>query len=142
MSLDLAQRLLVLAGATLAALVVALAVVAARDDEPARVEAASVPAPGGGWYTALAGPYALRRGERRTDCGYRVRRGGLLGVAHPVLPCGVKLTLRIGHRLVLTQVVDRDPGARNREFGVTRPLARRLGLDDVERIRWRFAAPQ
>ena len=141
MSSDLAQRLLVLAAATLVALVAALAVLELREDEPGQAEPASIPAPGGGWYSALAGPYSLRRGERRTDCGYRVRRGGLLGVAHPVLPCGAKVTLRVGGRLVLTQVVDRDPTARNREFGITRALARRLGLKTVERIRWRFAAP-
>jgi hypothetical protein len=141
MSSDLAQRLLLLAAATLVGLVAALAVLEIRDREHQAAEPASVPAPGGGWYSALAGPYSVRPRKRRTDCGYLVTRHPLLGVAHPVLPCGAKLTLRIGRRLVLTQVVDRDPGARNREFGITRPLARRLGLSTVERIRWRFAAP-
>jgi hypothetical protein len=134
---DLAQRLLVLAGATLVALVAALAVLEVRDDTEGAAEPESVPAPGGGWYTALAGRYTLARGERRTECGYRRR---VAGVSHPVLPCGAKLTLRVRGRVVLTQVVDRDPGARNREFGITRPLARRLGVGPVERIRWRFAA--
>jgi hypothetical protein len=137
-SADFAQRLLVLAAATLVALVAALAVLELREDEEGVAAPKSVPAPGGGWYTALAGPYRPTRGERRTECGYRRR---VAGVSHPVLPCGVKLTLRFRGRIVLTQVVDRDPGARNREFGVTRPLARRLGMGGIERIRWRFAAP-
>jgi hypothetical protein len=135
---DLAQRLLVLAGAGLVALVAALAVLELRDAREDVDEPDSVAAPGGGWYTALAGRYAPSRRERRTECGYRRR---VAGVSHPVLPCGVKLTLRVRGRVVLTQVVDRDPGARNREFGITRALARRIGFGaTVERIRWRFAA--
>jgi hypothetical protein len=138
MSTDLGQRLLVLAGATLLALVAALAVLELRDDsEDAPALPGSAAAPGGGWYTAFAGPYTPTRGERRTECGYRRR---VAGVSHPVLPCRTQVVLRVRGRLVLTQVVDRDPGARNREFGFTPRLARRLGIGTIARIRWRFAA--
>ena len=138
--MDLVQRLLVLAAATLVAFVAALAVVEVRDRTSPHAAVRSVPAPGGGWYSALAGPYSLPRNERRTACGYPTRARTLQGVSHPVLPCGAKLALRIGHRVVLTQVVDRA-SARNREFGITHALARRLGLRTVERVRWRFASP-
>ena len=140
MSNDLTQRLLVLAAATLVGLVAALAVLELRDDEAGGAVPATAEAPGGGWYTALVGPYRFADGEERTDCGYRVGPR-TFGVAHPVLPCGAKLTFRVGRQHVLTQVVDRDPGARNREFGFTEPLARRVGLREVRRLRWRFAAP-
>jgi hypothetical protein len=137
---DLAQRLLALAAATLLALVAALAVRELRNDDADAAEPATAPAPGGGWYSSLAGPYDFPSGETRTECGYRIG-DRTQGVAHAVLPCGAKLVFQLGGRLVLTQVVDRDPGARNREFGFTRPLARRVGLRDVGRVRWRFAAP-
>ncbi|MBD0329075.1 MAG: hypothetical protein ICV64_03115 [Thermoleophilia bacterium] len=140
MSPDLAQRLLALAAAMLVALVVALAVQELREDGADAAEPATAPAPGGGWYSSLAGPYAFPSGESRTECGYGIT-ARTQGVAHAVLPCGAKLVFRLGGRLVLTQVVDRDPGAQNREFGFTRPLARRVGLRDVARVRWRFAAP-
>jgi hypothetical protein len=136
-SSEIGQRLLVLAGATLLALVVALAVLELREDSDGPGAPDSVAAPGVGWYTAFAGPYAPTRGERVTECGYRRR---VAGVSHPVLPCRTQVVLRLGGKLVVTQVVDRDPGARNREFGITRPLARRLGLRRVTEIRWRFAA--
>ena len=140
MSPDLAQRLLVLAAATLVGLVGALAVLELREDEADGAVPATAPAPGGGWYTALVGRYRFEEGAERTDCGYRVGPR-TYGVAHPVLPCGARVTFRVGGRHVLTQVVDRDPGARNREFGFTEPLARRLGLREPRRLQWRFAAP-
>lgn len=140
MSPELAQRLLVLAAATLVAVVAVLAVQEVREEEADGAEIATAPAPGGGWYGSLVGPYAFARDEERTECGYRVT-GRTEGVAHPVLPCGARLVFRLGGRLVLTQVVDRDPGARDREFGFTQALARRVALREVRRVSWRFAAP-
>jgi rare lipoprotein A len=34
---------------------------------------------------------------------------GTLGVAHKTLPCGTRVTLRKGHRIVRVRVVDRGP---------------------------------
>ena len=68
MSAALAQRVLLLAGATLVAAVAALAIAhqlstaASSENLPA-----SVPAPGGGWYRALAGPEAPRAYGRTTS---------------------------------------------------------------------------
>jgi hypothetical protein len=42
---------------------------------------------------------------------------------------------------VLTEVVDRGTGVPGREFDVTAPLARRLGLRGTQPVQWRFAAP-
>lgn len=97
-----------------------------------------VPVPGGGWYEALAAPYPTDSRRRRTACGQQIGPG-TLGVAHPVLPCGVKLFISYGDAVVLTQVVDRGPAVPGRDFDVTRPLAARLGLEGTQEIRWRYA---
>jgi rare lipoprotein A (peptidoglycan hydrolase) len=137
----IAQRQLVLAGIALLAIVTALAVAAAVRDSSAGTqdELASVPAAGGGWYRALAAPYRLNPREKRTACGQRATPK-TLGVAHPVLPCGAKVVLRFEDVQVLTQVIDRGTGVPGREFDLTAALARRMGLDGVQPIRWRFAA--
>jgi rare lipoprotein A (peptidoglycan hydrolase) len=62
-----------------------------------------------------------------------------MGVANPVLPCGVKIYLQYNGTQVLTQVIDRGPDVPGREFDVTRALAKRLGLVGTRTIRWRFA---
>ena len=97
-----------------------------------------MPVPGSGWYRALAAPYPAATSRERTSCGQRLWPK-TLGVAHPVLPCGVKLYISYGDKLVLTQVVDRGPGAPGRDFDVTRALAARLGLVGTQQIRWRYA---
>ena len=97
-----------------------------------------VPVPGGGWYDALAAPYPASSRRERTTCGQPIGPR-TLGVAHPVLPCGVKLFISYGDTVVLTQVVDRGPAVPGRDFDITRPLARRLGLEGTKQIRWRYA---
>jgi hypothetical protein len=134
-----AQRLIVLAGAGLLAVVAALAVQGFGEDTVVEPRERSVPAPGGGWYQAVAAPYRLKARDKRTDCGYRAGPK-TLGVAHPVLPCGAKLFIRYHDVEVLTQVIDRGTGAPGREFDITAPLARELGVQGVQPIRWRFAA--
>src|SRR5262249_7823593 len=86
------------------------------------------------WNTALAAPYTP---ARQTACGQRVRRG-TLGVAHPVLPCGVMIYLEFDGKRVLTQVIDKAPAVPGREFDLTRALANRIGLHGVEQVRWAF----
>ena len=141
MTPGVAQRLLVLAGAALLALVVALAVASIAGGSDDGDEPGSVPAPGGRWYSALAGRYSFKAGTRRTACGHPAS-AELEGVAHPVLPCGAKLVLRYREVEAITQVVDRGPVGRGREFGVTRSLAVKIGLGAVDRVRWRFAAEE
>jgi Lytic transglycolase len=137
---SVAQRQIVLAGAALVAIVLALLVASLGDDSSSASNDGpeAVPAPGGGWYTALAAPYRVNREAPTTACGHRADET-TQGVAHPVLPCGTKLYLGYGEQEVLTEVVDRGSGAPGRVFDVTAPLARRLGLDGVRTVRWRFA---
>jgi rare lipoprotein A (peptidoglycan hydrolase) len=136
-----ALRALVLAGVALVSVSLALGISSLRDrDEPETPATADSAAPAGDWYRAIAAPYALDSGTRSTACGHSTKRP-LLGVAHPVLPCGAKLTVFYGGQQVLTQVVDRGTGSAGRDLELTVPLARRLGLTGVKRVLWRFAAP-
>ena len=99
----------------------------------------SLPQPVGSWYSALAAPYAASGSRKKDACGVVVGPH-TLGVAHPVLPCGAKIYVSYQGRQVLTQVIDRGRGASGALFDVTRPLAKLLGLDGTQTIRWRFAS--
>jgi rare lipoprotein A len=56
---------------------------------------------------------------------------GTLGVAHKTLPCGTRVTLRHGHRVVRVPVVDRGPYVGGREFDLTAATRARLGFGGV-----------
>ena len=101
--------------------------------------AATLPKPGGDWYRALAAGAPLVTKPRPSVCGH-VIGPKTIGVAHPVLPCNVKLYIAYGDKTVLTEVVDRGPYVSGREFGLTHALAEALGLHGTQPIRWRFAA--
>lgn len=134
----LAQRQLALAGVALLALVAAIVLVDRARDEP---DASAAPPPvAAEWKRALAGPYTLPAGTKLTACGQRASES-ILGVAHPVLPCGAKVVIRFDDQDVLTQVVDRGAGLPGREFDLTPALAKRIGLTGVQAIDWRFASP-
>jgi rare lipoprotein A len=75
---------------------------------------------------------------RRTACG-SVIRPETEGVAHPTLPCGVRIFITYRGTTVLTQVIDRGPYVPGRQFDVTDALARRLGLRNVQTIHWSYA---
>jgi rare lipoprotein A (peptidoglycan hydrolase) len=136
----LARRGLALAAVALLGGVLAFAAGSWGSDGGGTTEPAArpVPVPGSDWYRALAAPYPAGTGRERTSCGQRLGPK-TLGVAHPVLPCGVKLYISYDDKLVLTQVVDRGPGAPGRDFDLTRALAARLGLVGTQQIRWRYA---
>jgi hypothetical protein len=141
LSIPFAQRAILLAGVSLLAAVAALAVstnVELGSDTGNLPEA--VPAPGGGWYEALAGLESPRAYTRPNPCGPNLERD-TLGVSHPVLICGAKVYIGHGDTEVLTQVVARGPGTAAFQFGLTDALARELGIRQRTTIRWRFAAP-
>jgi rare lipoprotein A len=50
------------------------------------------------------------------------------GVAHKSLPCGTRVTLRKGDRIVRAHVVDRGPFVAGREFDLTPAVKRALGF--------------
>ena len=63
--------------------------------------------------------------------GNRLGCGGTLtarrlGVAHKSLPCGAKVTLRHGGRVVRVPVIDRGPYVGGREFDLTAATAQKL----------------
>jgi rare lipoprotein A len=129
----LAQREIALAGVALLAAVVSLALVAGRSSSDS-----TIPKPAGAWYSALAGVRVPGGFGTRTACG-QVLRPVTAGVSHPVLPCGAKIFLSFDGKNVLTQVIDRGPYVPGREFDLTEPLAAKLGVRGVQRLRWAYA---
>ena len=133
------QRVLALAGATLLAAVIALAV--AEQNQPSARASGPQPAVGQGvgWYTALAGVsrQAPPKG-RRSSCGWLIQPG-TLGVVQPVLPCGAKIFVEHDGKRVYTEVVDHGPVPAQESFDVTPALAARLGLAGVREVQWAFA---
>ena len=66
----------------------------------------------------------------KLSCGGRLTPG-TLGVAHKTLPCGTRVTLRRGNRVVRVPVVDRGPYVGGREFDLTAATRARLGFGGV-----------
>ena len=137
MSPALAQRLAGLAAAALLGLIVALAIAERQSQaEPKRSGPQPAVLSASEWYRALAGVRSKLRA--RSACGWLLR-SGTLGVGHPVLPCGAKLFIAYGGKRVLTRVIDRGPYSGGREFELTPALAKVVGLEGVQQIRWTFA---
>jgi len=136
---SLAQRAVWLAGITLVAGLIALAI-DRRDAGSNRNLPSDIVVPGtkNGYYTAKAAPYGPTAGHRRTACG-KPFLATTEGIAHPVLPCGVRVYIRFQGREVLTQVVDRGPNVPGRDLDITKALANRLDLHGTQTIQWRFA---
>jgi rare lipoprotein A (peptidoglycan hydrolase) len=130
---SLGLRAAVLAGITLLGVAVALAVSHRHHANSA------LPPPAGQWYAALAAPYTPSTTRRKGACGV-VIGPRTAGVAHPVLPCGAKIYVEFDGKQVLTQVVDRGHTAPGRTFDVTQALAKLIGLQGTQTIRWRFAS--
>jgi rare lipoprotein A (peptidoglycan hydrolase) len=97
-----------------------------------------LPEAAGNWYTALAAPYSPSKGSTKSACGVAIG-DTTMGVAHPVLPCGVKLFVEFKGKQVLTQVIDRGHTVPGREFDLTQALAKLLRVQGTQTIQWRFA---
>ena len=128
----LAVREIALAGLALLAAAVALAVTAQTRDKTT-----TSPRPEGS-FVALAGSMGPAAFGRQTACG-GVIHPDTEGVAHPTLPCGVRIFITYHGKTMLTQVIDRGPYVPGRQFDVTDALARRLGLRNVQTIHWSYA---
>ena len=122
-----------LALATLAALAVVAAVVYMV--WPRHHGSASA---GGPWFTALAAPSAPSSGTRTSACGVKIGPA-TVGVAHPRLPCGVRIVVEFHGTDVTTRVIDRGAVVPGHDFDLTQALARELGLQGTQTIHWRFA---
>ena len=105
MSLSVLQRTIALAAVALVAVVAALALARAGNEEERSGDAQQVTVAETGWYTALAGSRGAARDAERTTCR-RILTGRSLGVSHPVLPCGAKIFISYGGTEVLTEVID------------------------------------
>lgn len=140
MRLDVLQRTILLAAIGLVAAVGALALTSSRSEgRVGSAGARAVPAPGGGWYKALAGSRGVPDDAERTTCR-RIVTGRSLGVTHPVLPCGAMIYIEYGGIELLTEVIDTKLKQPGRQFELTELLAQRLGLEGTQELRWRFAA--
>jgi rare lipoprotein A (peptidoglycan hydrolase) len=126
-------RAAILAGIALLGVAIALAV--SHHDKKKE----TLPTPAGQWYSALAAPYTPTSERHKGACGV-VIGPRTAGVAHPVLPCGTKIYIEFDGREVLTQVIDRGHTAPGRTFDVTQALAKLLGLEGSQTIRWRFSS--
>jgi rare lipoprotein A (peptidoglycan hydrolase) len=135
MSPATAKRTVALAGVALIAAILALAF---GSPDLGGSSDRTLPQPARTWYRALAAPYAATASRDRTACGQRLEPG-TLGVAHPVLPCGVKVYIAFEGTRVLTEVIDHGPFVPGRQFDVTKALADRIGLHGTQPIRWTFA---
>jgi hypothetical protein len=129
--------LLVLAAAALVAGLIALAVQESRGAEAAPTGNEGAIAPGG-WYEALAATRGPVGDAERTTCGL-VLTSKSHGVTHAVLPCGAQILVRYGDQTLLTEVIDTKLKRPANQFELTEGIARRLGLDGIQRIEWRFA---
>jgi hypothetical protein len=137
-----AQRVLLLGAVTLLGVLVALGVAERREGAGSSSNLPqAVPAPGGGWYQALAGLESPRAYGRTTACGATLERDQL-AVSHPVLLCGTKIYVGHGDTEILTQVVARGPQSAAVQFGLTDALANELDVRGRTTIRWRFARPE
>jgi rare lipoprotein A len=75
--------------------------------------------------TAYASWYGPGLYGNRLGCGGTLT-SSRLGVAHKSLPCGTKVTLRHGSRVVRVPVIDRGPYVAGREYDLTAATAQRL----------------
>ncbi len=66
----------------------------------------------------------------KLSCGGRLSPG-TLGVAHKTLPCGTRVTLRRGDRVIRVRVVDRGPYVGGREFDLTSATRAKLHFGGV-----------
>jgi Lytic transglycolase len=130
----LVQRQAVLAAAALLATLAVLAL--SRENDGGAVLQPTVPAVR--WESAVVGVLPDRAYERPTSCGSSLDPG-TIGVAHPVLPCGVDLVVRVGGKQVRAEVVDHRPVRRGLVFDLTQALAHQLGVTGRPTIQLRFA---
>jgi hypothetical protein len=130
----LVQRQAALAAAALLATLGVLAL------ENRNKEAAPLPPVGVGirWERAVVGVLPPGAYAHETACGIKLS-SGTLGVAHPLLPCGVDLVVASEEREVRTEVVERGPVRGGHDFELTQALAEDLGVTGTQAIRWRFA---
>jgi hypothetical protein len=90
------------------------------------------------WEPAVVGVLGAEAYAQKTSCGVALDSGSV-GLAHPVLPCGVDIVVAYGDKRIRTEVVARGRVPAGRDFELTKALADELGVHGTQTIRWRFA---
>lgn len=129
------QRQAALAGA---ALLAALLVVILDQSSGETTTAPPPPVAQPQWESATVGIFGRARLGDTTACGTALTEE-TLGVAHPVLPCGVDLVVAYRGHEVRTEVIERGNVGPEGQFDLSPALADELGIDAPTTIRWRFA---
>ena len=130
------QRQAALAGAAL--LAVLLLVILDRSSNDSSEAAVPPVAQAARWESATVGIFGRSRVGDTTACGTALT-SETLGVAHPVLPCGVDLMVAYRGREVRTEVIERGNVGPEIQFDLSPALAEELGIEKPTTIRWRFA---
>ena len=131
------QRQAALAGAALLAVLIVVVLDRSSGEE---TSAATPPPPvsQAEWENATAGVFGRSRLGETTTCG-TLLTPGVLGIAHPVLPCGVDLVVSYRGREVRTEVIEQGTVGPESQFELSPALADELGIEKPTTIRWRFA---
>lgn len=82
---------------------------------------------------SLATQYGPGFWGRRTACGETLRRR-TIGVANRRLPCGTKVAIYYGGRMLVVPVIDRGPYANGADWDLTEATGRALGIAGTARI--------
>jgi hypothetical protein len=136
MSLAALQRQAALAGAALLAAL--LVVVLDRSGGEKSSAATPPPVSQAEWESATVGIFGRSRLGETTACGTPLTQE-TLGIAHPVLPCGVDLVVSYRGREVRTEVIEQGNVGPESQFDLSIALANELGIEKSTTIRWRFA---
>jgi hypothetical protein len=130
------QRQAALAGAALLAAL--LVVVLDRSGGEKSSAATPPPVSQAEWESATVGIFGRSRLGETTACGTPLTQE-TLGIAHPVLPCGVDLVVSYRGREVRTEVIEQGNVGPESQFDFSIALANELGIEKSTTIRWRFA---
>jgi hypothetical protein len=137
MNLVLVQRQAALAGVALLGTLGALALTRTGDGGAPSAGGTSI-RPRVAWEEARVSILGPGRLGRETRCGLTLTRE-TLGIAHPVLPCGVELVLAHGSRRVQVEVVEQGNVGAGVAFELTPALADELRVTGTQVVHWRFA---
>ena len=131
------QRQAALAGAAL----LAVLLVVVLDRSGRQVTSAATPSPPvsrAEWKSATVGVFGRSRLGETTTCGTPLSEE-TLGIAHPVLPCGVDLVVSYRGHEVRTEVIEEGTVGPESQFDLSPGLADELRIEKPTTIRWRFA---
>jgi hypothetical protein len=132
------QRQAALAGAALLAALLVLVLGRSGGEETTSAATPPPPVSRAEWESATVGLFGRSRLGEATACGTLLTQG-TLGIAHPMLPCGVDLVVSYRGHEVRTEVIEQGGVGPESQFDLSTALADELGIEKPTTIRWRFA---